>query len=336
MSKRGARRAAESLTAELEALVALLADPENSDRQGIRAALLELSWFGIDTAVPDPERPDARLDRENLVSQAQTVLREASDRRARDDALVAGFTRRGASPLARRDHAVARLKVIFGEDFVVLSRLTPAEPDALLNGFAQSTELQDGDATAVHTWLHRMARVRESAQRLETVLDYVQARTHRHYPELAVCQLSASEQGTAGNGRRWIGLPLRDGEEPPGGQISIAAHLPRPLRADRAVLGLVIDSWTDALPNVHQHAALAFNFDAPGARPPQAMLLVVPAVRQRTGLGLRGTRSQRARCNGTRTLACDRPVDLKRGPGVEPLPPGVAVLAESGRRHDLD
>ena len=275
-----ANKAVEALNGEIEALAALITDAENLDAQGARAGMLALSWFGIDTAVPDPPRPDPLKDRENLISQAQTVLREALDRRARHDALVAGFTPRGATARARRDHAVARLKAVFGEDFAVLTRMTLADPNPLMNGFAHSTAIQDGDPMAVYTWLHRMARVRDGVQRLETVLEYAQARTnsttHRYFPQLAVCQLPAPDHNAAQGAQRWIGLPLRDGEEPPGGQLSIAAHLPRQLPSDKPLLGLVIDGWMEAFPNAHQHAAIAFNFDAPGARPPQAILLAVP------------------------------------------------------------
>jgi hypothetical protein len=43
----------------------------------------------------------------------------------------------------------------------------------------------------------------------------------------------------------------------------------------RASAGLVIDAWTDVVPARDHTAGLAFHYDAPGARPPQAVVLAV-------------------------------------------------------------
>ena len=41
---------------------------------------------------------------------------------------------------------------------------------------------------------------------------------------------------------------------------------------------LVIDDYTEVVPVADTTTALAFGFDAPGARPPQSILLAVPPV----------------------------------------------------------
>jgi hypothetical protein len=46
---------------------------------------------------------------------------------------------------------------------------------------------------------------------------------------------------------------------------------------DDAIAGLFIDEWSETLPDGEQTTGMAFHFDAPGARPPQAVLLAVPA-----------------------------------------------------------
>jgi len=57
-------------------------------------------------------------------------------------------------------------------------------------------------------------------------------------------------------------------------------HAPGALAAiepDAAVAGLFVDEWMESIPSDEETTGLGFHFDAPGARPPQAILLAVPA-----------------------------------------------------------
>jgi hypothetical protein len=47
--------------------------------------------------------------------------------------------------------------------------------------------------------------------------------------------------------------------------------------ADPPVAVGLIDSWSEAVPHAGQRTTAAFGFNAPAARPPQAILLAVPA-----------------------------------------------------------
>ena len=50
------------------------------------------------------------------------------------------------------------------------------------------------------------------------------------------------------------------------------------------VAGIVFDSWSDGIPRASQQTAIAVHFDAPTARPPQAILMSV--VDDERGFGL--------------------------------------------------
>jgi hypothetical protein len=41
--------------------------------------------------------------------------------------------------------------------------------------------------------------------------------------------------------------------------------------------GLFIDEWSESIPATEETTGLGFHFDAPGARPPQSILLAVPS-----------------------------------------------------------
>ncbi len=268
-------KAAETaLRADHAALTGLLADPDGVDLAELGDALIALSYYGIDAAVPDLERDAGAGLRRALVEQAEGVAQEVATRLADLEARAAAFTKADATPIARRDQAAACMKVLFGESFVALTRMRPGNAADLADGFARSDALLAGDPSAAYTWLARAAPVREAAARLETVMSYAESftnlRTNRVDFELKVCQLPY------GDADRWLGLPLQAAKETPGGRVSLVAHLPLSFKADSPVLGLVIDTWVEVVPTRRQHAGIAFNFDAPGSRPPQAILLAVP------------------------------------------------------------
>ena len=61
--------------------------------------------------------------------------------------------------------------------------------------------------------------------------------------------------------------------------LALALHTPGGLDAitdDGALAGLVIDEWPEFIPDPFQTAAIGFHYDAPGARPPQSIVLALP------------------------------------------------------------
>jgi hypothetical protein len=63
----------------------------------------------------------------------------------------------------------------------------------------------------------------------------------------------------------------------------LALHTPGGLNAisgDTLLAGLVCDEWAEFIPDRFQTAAISFHYDAPGARPPQSILLALPPVLQ--------------------------------------------------------
>ena len=63
-----------------------------------------------------------------------------------------------------------------------------------------------------------------------------------------------------------------------GGRVAVAAMTHGAVRPGQPVVGLVVDRWSERIPNTDQLTGLAFHFDAPSAESPQTMLLAVPPV----------------------------------------------------------
>ncbi len=154
--------------------------------------------------------------------------------------------------------AVQALRVIFGDGFPVLPLVdSPGVP--WTGALATEPAFLDGDPAGPVAWLQQVGRVRAAVERFLLATGG---------GPLAVAQHPAAQ--------RWAGLPLADGTDPAADATSILVHGPG--AAAPALAGLVIDEWADVVPARGATAGVAFAFDEPGARAPQAVLLAVPPV----------------------------------------------------------
>ena len=147
--------------------------------------------------------------------------------------------------------------------------MKPSNAKELGKAFQDSDILLGGDPLQALSWLQGIARVRPSAARLDAALSFAAALSSRSALELRVAQLPYEP------GERWIGLPLSPGSGFPPGKLSLVAHLPSPFKEAQPLSGLVIDEWSEVAPADQVVSGVSFQFDAPGARPPQVILLAV-------------------------------------------------------------
>ena len=82
----------------------------------------------------------------------------------------------------------------------------------------------------------------------------------------------ASQRQEAGSPSRR--RPVRTGTTT---EFAIALQPAMALDLAQPLVGLVIDEWTELLPRASETTGIAFNYDAPNAEPPQALLLAVSA-----------------------------------------------------------
>jgi hypothetical protein len=163
-----------------------------------------------------------------------------------------------AGPEFADQPAVRTLRTIFGDSFPVLPSIdSPGPPwtDALAAA-AVPAFLADDPAAPV-AWLQQVGRVRVAVERYLLATGGGPLAVAQHPPAT-----------------RWAGLPLPDGKDPVADATSILVH---GANAGASTLaGLVIDEWADVIPARGATAGVAFSFDEPGARAPQAVLLAVP------------------------------------------------------------
>ncbi len=207
----------------------------------------------------------------DLIEQAGQVLQAMTRADARRQSLDDAFVDALATDDDRVEHQVARLKALLGEGFAVLPpfALPTALGKELAASLSDAVALIGKEGAPLHGWISRMAEVRP------------------RLGELASCLIASEMAGTGLSdlkvaqfphqpGARWIGLPLAP-ETPARVDLSLVLHAPALDAANppKTFAGLMSDDWTEAIPASKETTALSFHYDAPAARPPQAMLLAV-------------------------------------------------------------
>jgi hypothetical protein len=231
----------------------------------VRRALAGLAAFGLGgtrEAARDrtgPSVDDPATAGSTVLAAAASVALAVSKLRAAEEP-VSGD---GASPLPPE---VRRIHAVLGDAFTVLPLCRPGPDWAAALTAGARPEFLDGDAAAPLAWLQRVGPVRERVAR------FLLATTAagRAADPVRVAQLPPAE--------RWVALPLAASGTPPSMATSVIVHATAALDASRPVAGLVLDDWVDVVPRRESTAGVAFHFDEPGARAPQAVLLAVPPV----------------------------------------------------------
>jgi len=189
------------------------------------------------------------------------------------DERIAAFERRTAEPVDPSADPTARaselIGIALGGPQPVLPLITLAAPEELAASLADEDALLAGDATAPLSWLHRMSLVRPDLDPLAGLLTHCEASGTDVVGSLVVGQLPHRP------GARWCELPFGAEGAAPAGTVGIAVIAPDGFDPTKPTAGLFVDAWTEVVPSARHSAGVSFHYDAPGARPPQAIVLAV-------------------------------------------------------------
>jgi hypothetical protein len=261
-----------------------------------RAALRAASLYGIEESYPFS-------DDTLLGTQAARVAAEM-DRR------IAAATAPGLAP-----GAIAA--TIFGAEFRFMTPFQlPAGPAAELDlALAQGPSLVDSPKD-VQRWLQRVARVRAAMDSWRRLGLYtVAAGQPRTQFELAQLPFR--------NNTRWAALPYA-GDPLPAGLFSFELHRPVIPGAGQPWAGLLLDDWTEVIPNRTETTGVSFHFDNPRAETGQAVLIAVPPDnRERWDI-----QTFANTLNETIDLAKVRAVDLELLPTLGQLLPAIYLATD--------
>ncbi|MEY7849605.1 hypothetical protein AB7C87_10470 [Natrarchaeobius sp. A-rgal3] len=268
---------AESARSTLEtALDALAIAEEESVDETVRLATLELAreplfdagGFGIYGAIPESALGATVADEEDLATQAASL---ASKLENCLDAIPAA-SNVDDPPADRVEIERERLEVAFDGSVPVLASFVPATGAELRETFAAQAAALEDDPLAVETWFQRSAQVVERIADEREALSYAEALSGESIREFGVGQLPYRPDD------EWIGL---DGVEPTPGTVSIVAGFgpalePEDVDVTTQLAGVFVDEWVEGVASETEDTAVALNYDAPGSRAPQSVLLAVP------------------------------------------------------------
>ena len=239
------------------------ADPAGADSptSEVLDAMVALAGWRVPGAVPGAGLRDLATaggdtaDRDALLTAGRDVLARMDARLAARDAVE------GDDLTA----VLARIRALL-PGTVVLPPFTPPDLPGLRASAGRSAARLGGPAAAVR-WLHQVGRARDRTGAAAAAVDLVDAAAGRTRFDPVLVQLPDHP------GEGWAATTAPVTDRSPRTCLLCPAW-PDPA-ADRFA-GLVLDAWTEVIPDRRATTGLAVHFDAPSARAPQACLLAVP------------------------------------------------------------
>ncbi len=300
---------ATALLADFSALAALLDASANADellanlgdmddflpRQAWPQQVLAIDAASADPATRDERAMEARLALKALTDSKLEAINEPIE-------LLAGQVAPTHGQLVKQ--AMDQIKLLLGKDFPLLPRFSIGAYATEFNAsLAEQDALTQKKPWCVSGWLPKLARVRDGLDRFAATLSAHDALAGLGSDDFKLLQFPHRP------GQIWAALPdaWREPEgtpldttripeelhdylkQQPGApykninrtapDTALVLHAPGGLGAllqDSALAGLVCDEWPEFVPDPFHTAAIAFHYDAPGARPPQSIVLALP------------------------------------------------------------
>lgn len=180
-------------------------------------------------------------------------------------------TRRAEVGAAATPSAAA--SALFGSPTVVAGSMAAPEP------VVTALSAQEGlgvDHPTLGRWLSDTGRVRASAGALDEacLLDELAGVDDVALRAGQTPLTPFAPDGTHATDRSWVGRPFPDALGP----LPVVSYVVAGGLDGDMVHGIVLDSWTEVIPDDDGVGAVAANLSAPDSRPPNLVLLAVPAV----------------------------------------------------------
>ena len=123
-------------------------------------------------------------------------------------------------------------------------------------------------------WLYGVARVREKLAAWENLVMLAEGLKNRPPMELTPFQLPYRANDS------WLALEYPESHVIAGDTMLYTAFAPA-IDPAGAIVGLLVDEWTETIPVREETTALTFHYDRPNCEAPQSLLLVTPSTVER-------------------------------------------------------
>ena len=274
-------------------------DLEAIDFELLRQRLIQLSNFGIPDAFPvqavfpiagpDPSSLVERQRRQQQVIRQALLVAEGGGSRHAQATVLATLVHVAPDAAARMSIAAkievyrSAARLVFGDAFNLLPVFTVTNPQEWQAAcdFGRSRQLTRHHAAnpqVVEEWFQGVASVRDNVAALDRIRGFHEALNDR---ELRLVPVQLPHATAA----HWVAMaypqvPPEDLDAPgvfvpSGDYLSIALQLPAEYDPIGLQAGLVVDEWSELIPNRVETTGIAVHYNQPNTEPPQNLLLAV-------------------------------------------------------------
>jgi hypothetical protein len=240
----------------------------------LRQRLSDIADAGVPHAFPlsatgfsDVERESLSVQSKSLHDRYETVKSAYAEKLKKVNAA-------GTTAPQKLTLLTEMARAFLGEDFVLLPRFTLTDVTDITKADANRSQLLTYARDTmkvplpVEEWLHGVSLVRPNMHVFNTVLMLSQT-FNLDEPECSPLQLPFRDKDT------WLSIEFPEGTAIVHDTIAMMQCLPQGFQPAAIQTGLLIDEWTETLPQKEEVTGIAFNYDQPNSAPPSAILLAV-------------------------------------------------------------
>ncbi|MGW3289607.1 hypothetical protein ACWDR3_33700 [Streptomyces sp. NPDC001002] len=258
--------------------------------RSLASLLTAVTGAAADLADFDPVRLDLAADATSIVDLARDVqlaaanlVTDLDDRIARQLQAETDYAAE-VTPAGRVDTATRAATALLGDDalFVPEFSLPAAEGTEFIDAFHASNTLlahlttDPGLDFPVDDWLHGIARVRERMNAWEAVYllapPLARAGGQSAEPVLHPLQLPFAP------GESWLAMEFPEGSPLDREHLLYTAHYADAPTAGGRFCGLLLDEWSEVVPESEETTGVSFHYNKPDSEPPNVLLLLATPV----------------------------------------------------------
>jgi hypothetical protein len=263
---------------EIENLISNINELSNPTLLDLRNYLKLTSDFGANYSIPDSGIDEDNGGETLIFDSLMTRLLSAKDNlnikiNSIDEVFSQILT--PVSISTKKNKLLECGEIIFGKSFKMLVHfiLSAEDLNEVQDSISQKQDIILRNITNddISKWFYGLARLRKKLASFETLCSFGDETI-----ELKPIQLPFKE--TNGVDDYWLGWEYPSSYEPSGSKTSIMftnQTLITNSTLSEPLVALLLDEWTEFIPNKEETSGITFNYDQPNSKPPQNILLAV-------------------------------------------------------------
>jgi|GEM_PF-1990353 len=243
---------------------------------GLRAALDQADFFGLQNAVPATSTDVSFELSTALLQSAYAVLKDMNTRKEETEKNLNDVTS------ASNEEAKVRLleetaRNIFGRSFKIFPEYRLYNEGQITVANNYSDYLEDANEQAIEEWFQGLTPVRKRMHALHQAGLLAEAiGGNSSMLDFSLSQIPLLPlDDSADPQTRWLGVEYPENYERPDENISMLFFNPVGYTASGLQAGIMIDEWVEEIPDKMAHTGVSIHFNNPNSEPPQACLLAV-------------------------------------------------------------